>query len=217
MGKRIPMTSGDEYDRLTRGGRRVHANNHQENGKVKRRYRRRERRHSARIEQEAMQEAQSTLEERKACYTAIGRIEAMQTGRELDALVAERVMGLQLVKAPKVWSDDDWLTSDTPTETEALGVVNPNWKPGDWTPPFSTILPYSTDIAAAWQVVEKMRADGWWYTLTNVQERQEFAEFRRVAREGVHKFHYTRGETPQHAICLAALAAVGHKIQEEQP
>jgi len=40
--KRLPM-QGEYADHLTRGGRRVHSNNHQVRGKVKRRYRRRER------------------------------------------------------------------------------------------------------------------------------------------------------------------------------
>ncbi|MEI8166051.1 MAG: hypothetical protein WCG26_06725 [Chloroflexales bacterium] len=41
--KRLPMR-GEYADHLTRGGRRVHGNNHQVRGKLKRRYRRRARR-----------------------------------------------------------------------------------------------------------------------------------------------------------------------------
>ena len=54
-------------------------------------------------------------------------IDEMPAGRELDALVAEKVMG---------------------------------W---DHYPSKHEIVPaYSTDIAAAWEVVEKMRSDDWW-------------------------------------------------------
>ena len=41
--KRLRLTTGDEYDHLTRGGKRVHSNNHSKRRKIKRRFRRKER------------------------------------------------------------------------------------------------------------------------------------------------------------------------------
>jgi hypothetical protein len=107
----------------------------------------------------------------------------MKPGRELDELIAERVMGLQR----------GWLTSvrDDLTGFEIYG--------GD------SLQKYSTDIAAAWEVVEKLLADGW--ELTE-------AGYSRTTR----KWDFTFGngcsfdgplcDTAPHAICLAALKAV---------
>lgn len=65
---------------------------------------------------------------------------AMKPGRELDALVAEKVMGL-----PK------------PYETRPGGDWVYNVQ--DSFVPVRTLKRYSTDISAAWEVVEKMDAD----------------------------------------------------------
>lgn len=106
----------------------------------------------------------------------------MQASRELDALVAEKVMGLEpwpgkagCFKAPIV------LHYQTP-------------KP---------CLPpeYSTDIAAAWQVVEKM------------QETCEVSIEQKGTGWKVYFDAEWRGaETVPHAICLAALEAVGVQL-----
>lgn len=69
------------------------------------------------------------------------KILAMEAGTELDALVAERVMGWHLysgeARAPNgiPWIDND-----------GVGVGRSH--PAGWSP--------STDIAAAWEVVEQM-------------------------------------------------------------
>ena len=62
-------------------------------------------------------------------------IHTIQEGRELDALVAEKVMGITLVADP--WDDHDYCYRE---DGELLSVA-----------------PYSTSIAAAWQVVEKLK------------------------------------------------------------
>lgn len=53
--------------------------------------------------------------------------------RQIDALVAEHVMG---------WADDGW-----PRDPQGMGHEN--------------FPKYSSDISIAWEVVEKMRADLW--------------------------------------------------------
>lgn len=100
----------------------------------------------------------------------------MKPGRELDALVANKVMGFQ---------------------------TDPRFKVGDECPHFST------SIEAAWAVVEKLLprlislrwCDGW-----------EVNEFLPEEKET-----YLLGEsdTAPHAICLAALAAVGYTKGQE--
>lgn len=77
-------------------------------------------------------------------------IDALEAGRELDALVAEKVMGWQVIETDDCNGIDNyWLSKDG----QHVWLL-----PHD----FEAALPsYSTDIAAAWAVVEKMVADGW--------------------------------------------------------
>lgn len=126
----------------------------------------------------------------------------MEAGRELDALVAEKVMG--------------W----TYQESSFLGVSK-FWRIGpkgvieieEWRP--------STKIASAWAVVEKLKefisekdlapdlfhvnfrieynGDNWWAGFTE-REPEGVASFGPIT--GI-------GESAPHAICLAALKAVG--------
>lgn len=132
----------------------------------------------------------------------------MKPGRELDALIAEKVMGW------KWFSRSDFIRdpSDpgfTPWEKR---LYPPGFKCEWHVPPRGVqemqfdIKPYSTDIAAAWEVVEKMegvwdicsRARGWVVGLA-------------VRSEGSDKIVYAEGGTAPHAICLAALRAVGYE------
>lgn len=91
----------------------------------------------------------------------------MKAGRELDALVAEKIFG---------WSKSDLEINED-------------------------ISHFSTDIAAAWEVVERLRSRG----------------YRFEVRSQPQGFWVYFGEemsaeapTAPHAICLAALKAVGH-------
>lgn len=97
----------------------------------------------------------------------------MKPGREVDALVAEKVMG--------------WTISE--------GFY---YGPGERVP--ANIPRYSTDIAAAWEVVEKMRGAAG-FMLVN------FAGGGWQADIGDACEH---AETAAHAICLAALTGVGY-------
>ena len=124
-------------------------------------------------------------------------------GRRLDALVAEKVMG---------WL---WVTEDA-EQPEAVPYLR-DGKGGVYYPTVAAefpklptaggnIPPYSTDIGAAWEVLEKMRAqlpgkeimlyhlDGWGVgSLCQAPSTIEIGE------------HYGEAETAPHAICLAAL------------
>lgn len=69
------------------------------------------------------------------------------------------------------------------------------------------LKPYSTDISAAWEVVEKLLAN-----------RQDFTidSFMRLGKV-THSVRFddsnlTYGDSAPHAICLAALKAVGHDL-----
>ena len=70
------------------------------------------------------------------------RILAMQPGRELDALVAEKVMGWV-----DLWTDGKSYMAYPPHE-QKMPVGEAERDP---------IWPYSTDIAAAWEVFHKVK------------------------------------------------------------
>jgi hypothetical protein len=123
----------------------------------------------------------------------------MKPGRELDALVAKQVIG--------------W---------KRIYESGPNGEPGcldehQIERNDDEIPHYSTSIEAAWQVVEKMEfsmPDTWTFSLFggrrdwHVEIDSNDGKFLQNAAS-VNVF--TRAETPAHAICLAALKAVGYE------
>lgn len=113
----------------------------------------------------------------------------MEPGRALDALIAEHIFGCEVHRNPKGgWSigEPDWYD-----DAGAMYLGNP--------------LPcYSTDIAAAWALVEqvrgewdlKSRASGWRACLAV------------PVGPSANKYVEADGETAPHAICLAAMGAM---------
>ena len=91
----------------------------------------------------------------------------LPAGRQLDALVAEKVMGYV------------WRTAGTEESFGRLLVESPislpmasMTEPSNGVEPlridaFGSVLSYSTNIAAAWLVVEKLIADGWFIDMTH--------------------------------------------------
>lgn len=111
----------------------------------------------------------------------------MEAGRELDALIAEKVMG--------------WTRKGE------------GWCPPGWESTFM-LSAYSTDIAAAWQVVEHFDRSKWCFDLEAFDAAGEDAWGARfVSWEQLHPVF--RGYEPREyaataplAICKAALNAV---------
>ncbi len=117
----------------------------------------------------------------------------MEAGRELDALVAERVMGYTVRRGPGANYD---------------GMLLP-WEVWDrdgksWNP-----IKYSADIAAAWQVIEKLADRDPMIAIWGYEDGTAgwFCDF-----EGI-KDH---ARTAPHAICLAALKAVGVDLRQAE-
>jgi hypothetical protein len=111
----------------------------------------------------------------------------MKPGRELDAFVAEKVMGWKKQEfVPGVSHEHRWHDQNGQLQI--------------------SIHPYSTDIAAAWEVVEKFIKDGWEVVL-NVSIREAkitlWNDAGMAIREGK-----AFGSSITHAICLAALKTV---------
>jgi hypothetical protein len=106
---------------------------------------------------------------------------SMEAGRELDALVAVEVMG---------WHNDhevpyyDWVQ-----ESNEVIHISKRWSP-------------SSDIGAAWEVVEKMIANGWWNTDIG------FGSGIVVSFDDGSTTHQAKADTAPLAICRAALLAV---------
>lgn len=125
----------------------------------------------------------------------------MKPGRELDALVAEKVMGCTLERR-KIGTVAGW-------------EIDPHCRCPGQPHEFSDrdyetveLKRYSTDIAAAWEVVEKISVKNG--TVLVIPERNI------VAIDDDLAFAYDQGwlwhvegESIPHAICLAALRAVG--------
>ena len=119
------------------------------------------------------------------------RMDQLEAGRELDALVAEKVMGWRI--KGKDWVDE---------HGRYQGAVETYWVIADGGP--SKGWHPSTDIAAAWLVVEKLgwqyvfrlgnRDDKWWCVLS-VEPDWQLSD------------NCAEAPTAPLAICRAALAA----------
>lgn len=111
----------------------------------------------------------------------------LKPGRELDVRIATEVMGLQDVEL----RDHGMAVPDFSYLVEETGY-------------FRDVPFYSTDIAAAWKVIEELSRKGWhiglstatgtgWY-VTLKSDEARIVEF---------------SESAPHAICLAARKAMG--------
>lgn len=131
----------------------------------------------------------------------------MNPGRELDALVAEKVMDKTVIKYT-----DEYLyvmhdlggdffgkkymcTVDVHNNTFNMHI------PGKT---IAIVRAYSTDISAAWEVVEKLQ-----WAEPEISWSDEEHCWRMLFWKGANQWPHPAGETAPHAISLAALKAVG--------
>ncbi len=144
----------------------------------------------------------------------------MEAGRELDALIAEKVMGWRWFR----FLNKCYLIPPRNTETgfdpaHVLSHWDGEGKEGtpdlEWTTlssyPNFRLRHYSTDIAAAWEVVEKVQANGWTFHVDDVGFNNGIEGKWRVLlteAETGDKHVFADGDTAPHAICLAALKAM---------
>lgn len=109
--------------------------------------------------------------------------EELNPGRELDKLIAEKVMGRSIF---------------------SIGGEEPyRLQEGDEEKGTRNLAYYSTDIAAAWEVVEKMEGI-WDIHSTSGGWRVYLA----VRKDGSAKHTIAGEKTIEHTICIAALKAV---------
>lgn len=107
--------------------------------------------------------------------------------RQLDALIAEHVMGWTKISLEKTISGEEKIYGKPPDQ-QGMDLVIPE---------------YSTDIAAAWEVVEKLRSMG-----KDIELRGHAPYEPDNWQVVVNDEFYTEGPAPL-AICLAALKAKG--------
>jgi hypothetical protein len=87
------------------------------------------------------------------------QIDALPAGRELDALVHEYIF--DTCRCPH---DSSWLTDSTKGSSVFIDDDGKTWRCVTHKKRIfqaSEVKPYSTDIAAAWEVVEKVRGERW--------------------------------------------------------
>lgn len=126
--------------------------------------------------------------------------------REIDRLVAEKVMGCE--EATSIWFDDYdktkkyYCISDTPDkEISIIEYVNKGW--------VQYLFHPSEIIADAWQVVEELSKDGFDFQIW-CEKGKYNVEF---AKDFFYLFGFAESETAPLAISLAALKAVGVEVE----
>ena len=154
----------------------------------------------------------------KECEKGYGMadVSEMKAGRELDTLVAEKVMGLQLMRwtnhptfEPVVIRGDGrcnrcgWPLFDNPEK--GCTAENCSMRP---MPDYPRIPDYSTSIAAAWEVVEKVQL---FNSLALAQQDGTWEKPWAVIEQGEDGDMISEAVTAPLAICLAALKAVGYE------
>ena len=120
----------------------------------------------------------------------------LEAGKELDALVATEVMG---------WhgGNPSWITQ----EGKCTG-----WLSRFETDSLAEEFNPSTDISAAWQVVEKMKEKYWMAINTSMSSLQETEWGVEWSKNGViEKVDFVLAPTAPLAICRAALLAMEAK------
>lgn len=128
-----------------------------------------------------------------------------EPGRELDALIAERVMGLTVITTQEETSQFDpagrWVPGGEYYEVDVQWAM----PPGQEEPDVDDYLPgYSTRIDAAWQVVERFERLGYDVAMHTTNGGEWVCVFR-----GALLADATMAPTAPHAICLAALKSAG--------
>lgn len=154
----------------------------------------------------------------------------LKPGRELDALIAEKVMGLSLFDPSPFWGKDHVhgqkhvdrcaiCGARTHTEStqsaEVLGLT-PTGKLDHWFEPVPLPI-YSTDIAAAWQVVDHLTKQD--IHLNVIHHDSSAGAFKLPPGWACSITSRERGEiafgiSAPHAICLAALKLVNPECAE---
>jgi hypothetical protein len=133
----------------------------------------------------------------------------MKAGRELDALVAEKVMGLKVGHAKIKRKESDYgcaLFINDATGEDCTGVLFE----GKEVAGRYEIPPYSTDIAAAWEVLMTFIKSGCAGSVWG----DGHSGYGAMVTSDKGRFEVDCVESAPLAVCLAALKAVGVEVTE---
>lgn len=128
---------------------------------------------------------------------------------ELDALIAEKVMGgagMCSFRCPQCGSDHFGSSRDSDGSWTRYCHGWCTWSGA----PEDAVAPYSTDIAAAWEVVEKFEYCYLWLDTQDLLGTGRRAWECKLEAEDA-RTKYAVAPTAPLAICRAALKAVGHE------
>lgn len=116
-----------------------------------------------------------------------------QPGRDLDTLVAERVLGFTLQRRYEAG------------ETITQGFRAPIYGVYRITP-----KPYSTSATDAWQVADELLGQGYEMEISKTRKGEYLVQFIGAEDEsGSHRIYRGKSVSIAHAICLAALKTTG--------
>jgi len=123
----------------------------------------------------------------------------MPVGREMDALIAEKVMDSVPCNAWEIHNSRSWVLADSCGHKSCF--------PKESGPPC-----YSTLISAAWEVVEKMVSNGYQFVVNGGKHDYSWGAKRHAGFNNDNEtYHDGFADEVPLAICRAALRAVGVK------
>lgn len=141
----------------------------------------------------------------------------LKPGRELDALIAEKVMGLEVISAPARYLEiaergGDFFGRSFVTTVLCHNETFSRQGPGRT---ISVVPQYSTSINAAWQVVERLKTEGYYIKLHNAESQKKWFAMVIPPQDVMSEF-LAEEDTAPHAICLAALAMKGVMDEKQE-
>ena len=136
-----------------------------------------------------------------------GEATTLAAGPELDALVAEKVMGFQWRWKIGGWINPPCAFLSPPDETKGEVVHDAATLSAMEARHTCYVPSYSTSIAAAWELVKKMLANGHLFGLSHDYPAHDDKWVASFSADG----DLDVADTAPLAICLAALAVKGAK------
>jgi hypothetical protein len=135
---------------------------------------------------------------------------------QINALVAEKIMGWER------WTCDDLKSKEAFLQPPGTEFVTGTWYKVDVDIPLrdysiGTVKEYSTNIKAAWEVVEKLAQMGYDVKINRLIHWNTDYECLIGKDNWVDMdYKYVGSDTAPMAICLAALKAVGVEVEGEK-
>jgi hypothetical protein len=140
------------------------------------------------------------------------QIRQMPAGREMDKLIAEQVMGISMYHYDKGHPDNCYfMLLDADGDPVLFAPRFRDAERKTEAEAWQDCPCYSTDIAAAWQVVEKLTADGWGHKHHVYSKYAEMPGWQWTfmqSGKGPNSISGAEAETAPLAICRAALLAI---------